>query len=317
MEENLDNDMQPKINEKSKKLQEKVQELVERVENEQNPIKRHLLSFRIKMIISKIQREIDIQNIEADYEQALEDLRFEKEIEEANSERIIPHLTKKIKLLENEIWANEEYDYKSSNFMYPQSHVQKVGGFDKLTEKLEKSTDIDSQLAANKMKQIADKRQELEALKEELENEKANLDNSEINLANSEKGLKKDKNQLILKKKFNIFDRVKTFFNNMKDEFAEYKEERKEAKELKAKQKENEQLLLKMYKMQQEELKNVYKVAKQQADENRGKQKMEEFKKQMQSYTPIIDHKDEVVVEVAEGQSEQQGDSTNADDERI
>lgn len=218
--------------EKAQKLINKIDKLIAKVEQEKSPVKRHVLSFKIKMLQNKIQKELDLQNLKEEYELKREDIRRKREQEEITASEAIPEITANIKFLKNILYSNEEYDYGSSNFMYPEDYVQKVGGIDNLAQKLKSSSKIASQDAARKIEEMSNARQKLKEFEDDLAEQQKALKNGDRNFKIDNMKLKFEETALIVKDKVNIFSKIGNFFGTMKDEVKSYFGERKEYKEL-------------------------------------------------------------------------------------
>lgn len=250
---------------KSQKLMDKIEVLAQKIEQEKSPLKRHILAFQVKMLIAKIQREIDLQNLRASYESKREALLTDKENREATSIDNIAFLNSKIKTLQREMSGNEEYDVESPYFLYPKKYVEQSGGVENLTKKLRESTSAESQRTARKIEEMARKREELDGLYETLRTEQENLEFSEKDYKQDEKNLKRQEMGLVVRQKFNIFSRITDFFRNLTEQVKEYREEKRGIKELKESQNEDEIKLKEMYEREMQELKEKYEKAKETA----------------------------------------------------
>ena len=251
-----------KLSEKSKKLMEKIELLSQKIEQEKSPLKRHILAFKVKMLIAKIQKEIDLQNIKASYQDRREALLTDKENREANSIDNIASLNSRIKALQREMRGNEEYDVESPYFMYPKKYIEQSGGIENLTKKLRESTSQESQQAASKIAEMARKREELNGLYESLRTEQENLEYSEEDYKHDKRYLKTQEMGLVVRQKFNIFSRIGDFFRNIAEQVTEYRKEKSEMKELKGLQKEDEIKLKEAYEREMQRLKEEYAKSK-------------------------------------------------------
>ncbi len=267
----------PNMSEKSKKLVEKINKLTEKIEQDKSPLKRHLMSFQVKMLLSKIQREIDLQNIKAEYNDRRDLLLARKERREDKSIEKIATLNNEIRALERDMRANEEYDVESEGFLYPEKYVRESGGIENLTERLKNSKNPEAQETARKIEQIAQKREKLEKLYEKLDNEKDNLEFSSDYYKRGKKRLDKEEKSLVLKQKFNVFSKIGDFFKNMSEEIKAYREEKRELKGMKETYKFEMNEIDDEYEKQMEELKERYKAEKEKMKE---KQKEEMQNKQ-------------------------------------
>lgn len=262
-----------KLSEKSKKLLDKIELLSQKIEQEKSPFKRHVLSFQVKMLIAKIQREIDLQNLKSSYEDKRKSLVVEKEERESGSVDNIAVLNSKIKALQREMNGNEEYDVESPYFMYPKKYVQELGGVENLTTKLKESKKEEAQQAANKIDEMAKKRQELNKLYEELKTEQDNLEYSQDDYEQDKNDLNKEEKALIVRQKFNIFSRIGNFFKSMIDEVKLYREEKNQIKDLKEKQREDASMIDDDFERKMQELKEEHEKAKQELREKQQKEK--------------------------------------------
>lgn len=258
-----------KLSEKSQKLVEKVNLLTEKIETEKSPLKKHILAFRVKMIISKIQREIDLHNIREYYQLLRNSLKSEKEKSDVRALDNIAELSSKIKKLERELGGNEEYDAESPYFMYPAKFVKESGGIENLTKKLKQSKKIESQQAARKIEIMAQKRKELDVLYETLKSEQDRLDNSQDDYKANQKDYSRQEKMLIIRQKINIFARIGVFFKTMTEQTKLYFDERKQNKELTKLQKADEVAIDEEYRKKMDELKREYRDAKEKHRESR------------------------------------------------
>ena len=227
---------QPKLSPKAKKLEEKVNILIEKIENEKNPFKKHILQFKVKMLITKIQREIDIVKIKEEFKaQRIEKKREKMDREDENVENI-GDLTSQIEELEGILATNARYDYASSKFIYPKDYIEKKGGIEKFKEQLESKKDQQSSQIANKIEAVAEVRQELEKLEQQLQEKQQQLSESDKIYNEDIKKINKEERSLIRTQKMDIFTKIGTWFKNLTGQIKEFFAERKENKELKTQQ---------------------------------------------------------------------------------
>lgn len=309
-EEELDEENeQPELTEKSKKLMKKVEILTEKIEQEKNPLKRHFFAFRVKMLIAKIQKEIDLQNMRQSYKLKREQLKANKQESEMENVDKISMTTAEIKQLKKELKGNEEYDYESSKFMYPKEYVEKNGGIEEFAEKLKESKSVETQNAAAKIESMAVKRQQLEELEDDLKTYKDELRDSDKNYDKQVSSLNFKEKSLVVVEKVNIFSKIKLAFSNITGQVREYFEERKENKLLKAEQLKEQEELEEAYNQQIAELKEQLEQAKQELKEKneserqdrteeKGKDMAASFREQMSDMTkysqpPIETEEDE------------------------
>lgn len=301
----------PNMSEKSKKLMAKIEKLSQKIEEEKSPLKRHVMSFQVKMILAKIQREINIQDIRDNYNDIRDSISARKERREDISLNEIASINNEIRALKREISRNEEYDASSPYFLYPEKYVKQSGGVSRITKKLKESKNPDAQETAAKIEEIAQKRQRLDQLYDDLENEQELLEDNNIDYKHDIKSINREEKALVLKQKFNIFSRIGNFFKNMTEEIKAYREEKKEIKELKYEQDEQLDKLDEIYERKMQELKEQYEKRKEEIKEihkeeraekqgELGKDKAESFRQKMVDMakgededTPTISEKDE------------------------
>ena len=109
--------------EKSEKLEEKIDKLVEKIENEKSKTKRLAYIIKCKMLINKLEREINLRKVKEDFEASKEENNITaKEIKVVTRRNIIV-LNKKIERLEKDLKANRRYNTASSDFMFPLGEV--------------------------------------------------------------------------------------------------------------------------------------------------------------------------------------------------
>ena len=247
---------------KSQKLFDKVNKLIEKIEKEKSPFIRHLLSFKVKLLRNRIQREIDLQNIKENSEATLEELKYKKEKFESESIDTISELAALIKSKERQLRANEEYDTESPYFIYPKKYVEQSGGVQALTDKLKQSQNPESQRAAKKIEDANKLRTEIEELSNQLADKQKGLDDSGNIFKKEEEGIKRQELALTVINKVNIFARIGNFFRTFGEQAKEYFAERRENKEIKAQQKKEEAELYEQYAEVKAQLEAQYKEAK-------------------------------------------------------
>lgn len=273
MEENSE------LSKKSQKLLDKINSLKEKIEKEKSPLKRHLLSFKVKRLIARIQKEIDLNNIKDYYQGLREDLKLEIEENDANALNSVAIMTNKIKKLQMELRGNEEYDAESQYFMYPQQFVKQTGGVDKLVEKLKQSPQIESQQAAKKIESMAEKRKELESLYDELEQAQDDLKNGQKDYRKQQIKYTIEEKSMLLRRKVNFLPGIASFFRTIGEQAKSYIEEKLEDREFKRQQKEEERATNRSYreciKNLEQERKQAMKQAKgERAGKKEGRQRM-------------------------------------------
>lgn len=265
---NQENNHSKTLSEKARTLMEKIDLLSQRIEQEKSPLKRHILAFKVKMLIAKIQREIDLQNLRASYEDKRTALLTDKEDRENSAIDNIAILNSKIKTLQREMSGNEEYDAESPYFMYPKNYVQDSGGVENLTKKLKESKKVESQQAAKRIEEMAIKRQELNQLYEELKQEQESLEYSQGDYEQDMNDLDKEEKSLVIRQRLNIFTRIGDFFKGIVQEAKLYREEKAQIKDLRVKQKEDESVIDEEFNRKMQELREEREKAKQQLRES-------------------------------------------------
>lgn len=328
-EEELDEDnIQPELTEKAKALLAKAEMLTAKVEEEKNPIKRHILAFRIKQTLKKVQKEIDLQNIRSKYELKKKQLKTKKEKRELESEDRIAETTAEIKQLKKELKGNEEYDYKSKNFMYPREHVEKNGGLEAFSKKLQESKKAETQNAGQKIELMVAKRKELEKLQDKLNTYKEELKNSDANYNKKLSGLEFKQKSLIVAEKANIFTWIRSTFSNITSQVKTYFEERRENKELQAEQMKEEQELEDSYRKQIEELREQLEKAKkemkekneannQSKTEQKGKDMAASFREQMSDMKNYSQIPEEQEHEEASDENKREDEQEQEDEQEL
>lgn len=250
-----------RLSEKSKKLVEKVDSLTEKIKSEKSPLKKHILAFKVKMLISKIQREIDLHNIKDHYQDLRVSSKEQKERGENASLDNIAQITDKIKSLERELRGNEEYDAESQYFMYPSKFVEQSGGIENFVQRLKQSEKPETKQAAQRIELMAQKRKELEGLYEALEQEQDTLNKGQKDYKKQEIQYNIKEKSMILKQKVNVFSRISNFFKTMGEQAKLYIEEKKQGIELKMQQKEEEDVIKEEYRVRMETLRREMKDA--------------------------------------------------------
>lgn len=291
---------------KSQKLFDKVNKLIEKIEKEKSPFIRHLLSFKVKLLRNRIQREIDLQNIKENSEATLEELKYKKEKFESESIDTISELAALIKSKERQLRANEEYDTESPYFIYPKKYVEQSGGVQALTDKLKQSQNPESQRAAKKIEDANKLRTEIEELSNQLADKQKELDDSGNIFKKEEERIKRQELALTVVNKVNIFARIGNFFRTFGEQAKEYFAERRENKEIKAQQKKEEAELYEQYAEVKAQLEAQYKEAKaqlhQQYAEDSANRQAQNSRSAAQSFRDSLHHQD-----VGEQQPQQQG----------
>ena len=277
-----------KLSKKAQKLIKKVDKLIEKIEGEKSVFVKHVLTFKIKRLIAKIQKEIDIIAIKENYELEREALKTQKENDEVDARDNVASLTANIRRLQREIDGNEEYDVESPYFMYPEEYVKRVGGPEALADQLEKSDKVESQQAATRIKSVAQKRKELEDLEQQLSEEQERLKYSAKDYKHDINASKREETTMVLKQRFNIFTGIKTFFTTLVEQVKSYREEKRQLKELDSQQKEDEKTIEEEYEKKMEEATEQYEKKMEELREEEQKAKEEKRLKRQQE----LDRKD-------------------------
>lgn len=265
---------------KAQKLYDKVNKLIEKIEQEKNPLMRHILSFKVKMLVNKIQRELDIQAIRENSANALKELKLDQSDFENETLDNISELSALIESKNRQLRANEEYDYESPYFIYPKKYVEKNGGIKSLTTTLKNSPKPDSQNAAKRIELASRLRKEIDELSDKLKEEQEYLKASSIVYNKEQRKIKGQELALTVAKKANIFSRIGNFFKSFGEQTRIYFEEKRENKAIRAKKAKEENELHELYLAQKAELEEKMKAAQSIIDE---KYKMQTSDKQSEN----------------------------------
>lgn len=119
-----------KKKEKAQMLYEKVNILAEKIEKEPSATKRALYTIKAKMILAKLQRQIDISKIKEDYSTRRQNNKNEAEEDKSDARSDIIRLKRDINKVEEQIRKNADYDYKSNRFMFGTQEIDSNGGID-------------------------------------------------------------------------------------------------------------------------------------------------------------------------------------------
>ena len=218
------------LSEKGKKLYEKVEKLEAKIRDEKNPLKLHLLQFKLRMLVAKIQRELDLINIKESYNLKRDELKLGKEQSDKDINKEIALLMLKVNLKKQELHSNSEYDYKSSDFGF--------NGLVKSEEELQVLTtslkaDSETKLVAENIERMSQVRQEIEKLQEELKSKQQLVHDNNKEYARSKKQLDFEEKRLTVINKYNIFSRIGDFFKNVKQGINDIRADMIEMKQLK------------------------------------------------------------------------------------
>lgn len=280
MEEEIKEETPKKQKTKSEILMEKINALAEKIENEQNPIKRMLYSIRAKMVVAKLDREIEIQNLEEAFEtkKHARDRIARGDKEDTRSEII--EINQRINELQGMLRRNTDYDYKRDSFIFGRDEVVRNGGIKNYIDILKASGRREQVEAAKKIEEAYHIRSELENLQDELAEKQDLLE--DIDKEQKQEDRKDDitKNALVIKKRMNIFSRISEFFKDVKESvketFAEYKKLRQTKTKSKEIKKENAEVLRNLkadikaeYEQKMKELMEEYATVQEKIDAKR------------------------------------------------
>lgn len=262
---------------KSEKLMEKINLLAEKIENEKNPIKRTLYSIKAKMVIAKLDREIEIQNIKEQYNNEIADRVEDTEYTKMDTRSDILGINNRIREIEIQLNIDRAYDPNSRDFMFGQGEVAANGGTQQYAEVLRASGRPEQIQAADKMQEMQALREELNGLKEELEARKYELE--VIDLETDKANMKAERKMNALVLKTNTWTRVTDWFKSigagLKEAFtgnkvaAEANANKKAIKSLNRSKKNDAKKQIKQnYKQTMNELKQTYKASQKNANQN-------------------------------------------------
>ncbi len=220
---------------KSQKLYNKVNDLVTKIENEPNVIKRTLYSIKAKLVLAKIQRQIDIQDIRDKYDTDRNQNDLDAEIAELDTRDDIIDLTSRINTLQDIININSDYDYESSRFMFGKSDVERKGGIDNYIKRLRQSGRIQQVDAASQMQYVENLKRELRAKQAELADKQGILAGIDKDRKDKNRASKVEETALVVNKKINIFARISNFFKKIVEGIKEGKTQSQAVKNEKAK----------------------------------------------------------------------------------
>lgn len=214
--------------EKSKKLEEKIDKLVEKIENEKSKTKRLAYIIKCKMLVNKLEREINLKKEKAKFQKYKEDINISTMEEKVATRNKIIVLNKEIKNIERDLKANKEYDFKSSDFMFPQEDIENAGGIAQYSNELEESEDPEQIKTAEKMREARENRIKLEYLKRDLKEEKENLEELNSGLKYANNIISRKEMMVVAKSKFNIFAKIRNFASSVVSGVRQFREEAKE-----------------------------------------------------------------------------------------
>ena len=215
-------------NEKSKKLENKVNELIKKIESEKSKPKRLIYIIKCKMLINKLEREINLIKAKASFKKAKEDNNFTAAEEKA---AIRTKISKAINDIEKDLKANRKYDFKSSDFIFSEEIENKVG-VKQLTHELVESGNAEQIEVAKKIEETRANRLLLEGLKKDLNEQKENLNEINVSLKSANNRLSRQNMMVTAKSKFNIFAKMRNLASSIVYGIIEVAKEAKENRRL-------------------------------------------------------------------------------------
>lgn len=186
---------------KAEALYEKVNILAEKIEKEPSAMKRALYSIKAKMILAKLQRQIDIQKIKQQYSKQRQDNLKEAEESKTDTRSDIIAMVQKINGLEDQIKRNADYDYQSKRFMFGTREIDSSGGINNYVQILKQSGRPEQVAAAQKIQDTEALRLELKNLKESLRDAQEELHYTDIDTQDKNEQLKREEKSLVVRKK--------------------------------------------------------------------------------------------------------------------
>jgi len=253
-----------KLSPKAIKLIKKVKMLCEKCANENNIVKKHLLKFKLRMLTTRLQEEIDLYYLKEEYRLKQEEIKAKTALKQKDDMLAIININRQIKQRENILKSYSEYDYYSPDFMFPKSLVEKYGGINEFAKQLEEDENPTLQIAGKNIsgtlkyrEQIQDFRNQIDEKQKEIElrEKEAFEESAKINYMEEE-------NHIALKEPNIIFTRIKEIFRIARISIQDFKTEIKERREL-----------TKEYKQKEEELKEQFDLQMQQLREDANKAK--------------------------------------------
>lgn len=225
-------------NKKGNELTEKVEELASKLESETSSIKRVLYSVKLQMVLAKIQREIDIREIQEEYgkdrTERTETINDRKREHREN----IADLIENIKKYEKRVKYNAEYDYDSSKFAFKESKLSKTSNVDEYIKTLRESGSDKLNRAADQIEATLEDKRYLKELKQQLKEAKGNLSKEDSRTKKQNFKSTIEEKALVTTKKLNIFDRIKNAWKGLMTGLKSEKEQRDEMKSIKNMEKE-------------------------------------------------------------------------------
>lgn len=282
---------------KSEILMEKINTLAEKIEGEENPIRRMLYSIRAKMVIAKLDREIQLQELQEKYasERTIRNEKAEKDKIDSRSDIIT--INQRINEIRKQLQKEEEYDPKSTNFIFGKKEIERYDGVEEYVNALKASKRPEQIMAAEKIQENYKLRRELEDLEDELEEKQFTLDEINEEKKWDDRKSKVKETALVVKSKVNIFSKIADFFRSVKESVKETFYEHKKIDEIRKKETDERKDTDNTLKEMKAKVKEEYK--------QKMKQLMEEYEKiQDDMDLKFNDQEKEVQVDRARTQAE-------------
>lgn len=197
---------------KVREVYDKCNKLTEKLQNEKSAVKRILYITKLKMLISKLQNEINISQIREDFKIDRQEIERVTKEGKVQLKREIANLAKQINGIKSQIKKYSQYDYESENFIYPKSEVEKEGGIDQYIEGLRESDLVDE---ADIIEAVLEIRRNLKAKEQELESKQQELSDLDKNNAKNLKMSNKKQKSLIKKENGSVFEKIALFFKGL------------------------------------------------------------------------------------------------------
>ena len=150
-----------KLSPKGKKLLAKVNELCVRIEKEKNPLKVYILKFQVRRLQARIQRELDLINIQESYAAKRADLKSNSAEKDGENVEEVAKLANQIYLKKQKLKSNSEFDYKSPDFLFDKETIQRQGGIENISKTLQESDKADVRDTGKRLEEMIRIRQEL------------------------------------------------------------------------------------------------------------------------------------------------------------
>ena len=270
---------------KATDLINKCMELAEKIVEEKSRIKRTLYSIKIKMIIAKIEKELDIRDLQEKYSIEREDREEELYEEKTDARTESIKISRQIKALKKELNANREYDYSSESFLFPKEEVEAEGGIDRYIGILRTSGSVEQEEVADDIQQTLAKRRKLEELEKNLQDRKMQLKNADRKAKWDNRKSKVTETALVTAKKANFFSKIATFFKSIRDNFKDNKNELTEVMDIEKRRREE----LKSSKVENKNSVKIHKEEFEQAKREIYQEYQEKMQKLQEEYKQIVE----------------------------